>query len=275
MTSFFTCPLCDKPLTREERRWVCPGGHSFDRAKEGYCNLLPVNRKHSKDPGDDKAMAAARSAFLEKGYYAPLREELCRLAAAYTGGRPAVLDAGCGEGYYTGGLYHALLKAGKTPRMAGTDISKYILRRAAKRERDIEFAVASSYHLPVASESVDLILNCFSPMAAEEFFRVLRPGGALLYVVPSAMHLWEMKQVLYDRPYPNEEKQVPYPGFACREVRRVEGRIHLPCREDISALFQMTPYVWNTPQDGIRRLEEREELDCRIGFHIHVFSRLP
>lgn len=71
MRSLFICPVCAAALQREERRYICPAGHSFDRAKEGYCNLLPVNRKHSKAPGDDKAMAAARSVFLGKGYYGP------------------------------------------------------------------------------------------------------------------------------------------------------------------------------------------------------------
>ena len=103
-------------------------GHSFDIAREGYTHLLPANRKHSKAPGDDKAMAAARSAFLGKGYYAPLRDAICELGVSLTGDRPAVLDSGCGEGYYTAGLYQALLDAGKSPVMAGIDISKFILR---------------------------------------------------------------------------------------------------------------------------------------------------
>lgn len=173
-------------------------------------------------------MAAARSVFLGKGYYAPLREALCALAVSMTGEAPTVLDAGCGEGYYTGSIYRALQDAGKAPQMAGTDISKFILRRAAKREKDIEFAVASSYRLPMAAGSADLIINCFSPMAAEEFRRVLRSGGGLLYVVPSEKHLWELKEILYHRPYINEVKQVPYEGFDSMEVRHVEKVIHMP-----------------------------------------------
>lgn len=273
MSSLFLCPLCGEPLARREKSYICPHGHSFDLSREGYCNLLPVNQKHSKAPGDDKDMAAARSAFLSKGYYAPLREALCQLAVSATGSAPAVLDTGCGEGYYTGGVYHALLEAGKQVRMAGTDISKFILRRAAKRERAIEFAVASSYHLPVADGSIDLLINCFSPLALAEFRRVLKPGGTMLYVVPSEMHLWELKEVLYDEPYPNEVKQTPYEGFAYEEIRHVERVIHLPCQEDIHALFRMTPYCWKTPRAGAERLTALKELDCRISFDIHVFHR--
>ena len=180
MNSLFVCPLCGGALTRREGSYLCPAGHCFDIAREGYTYLLPVNRKHSKTPGDDKAMAAARHAFLEKGYYAPLCEELCQLAVELTGDAPAVLDNGCGEGYYTAGIYRALCEAGKTPVMAGIDISKPILRLAAKREKNVQFAVASSYRLPAADGSVDLLINCFSPLAIEEFRRVLRPGGRLL-----------------------------------------------------------------------------------------------
>ena len=149
--SLFVCPICGAALEREPGRYRCPAGHSYDVAREGYTHLLPANRKHSKMPGDDKGMAAARSVFLSKDYYAALRDALCRLALDYAPEHPAVLDTGCGEGYYTSAVYRALRDAGKAPCMAGTDISKAILRRAAKREKDVEFAVASSYHLPVAT----------------------------------------------------------------------------------------------------------------------------
>ena len=184
-----------------------------------------------------------------------------------------MLDSGCGEGYYTAAIYRALCGAGKSPRVAGTDISKFILRLAAKREHALELAVASSYRLPVADGSIDLLLNCFSPLAIEEFRRVLRPEGHFLYVVPSAMHLWEMKQVLYDHPYPNEVKETPYEGFAYAEIRHVEDRIRVLGQEDIHALFQMTPYYWKTPKSGCQRLAALEELAVTISFDIHVFRR--
>ncbi len=235
--SLFVCPICGAALEREPGRYRCPAGHSYDVAREGYTHLLPANRKHSKMPGDDKGMAAARSAFLSKDYYAALRD------------------------------------AGRMPCMAGTDISKAILRRAAKREKDVEFAVASSYHLPVADRSIDLLLNCFSPLALEEFRRALRPGGTFLYVVPSEKHLWELKQVLYDHPYPNEVKETPYEGFAYAEIRHVEDRIRVLGQEDLHALFQMTPYYWKTPKSGCQRLAALEELAVTISFDIHVFRR--
>ena len=273
--SLFRCPVCAAPLTREARAYRCGAGHSYDIAKEGYTYLLPPNQKHSAAPGDDKGMAAARREFLSKGYYQPLLDTLCREILTRAGDAPAILDTGCGEGYYTAGVYRALLEAGKSPRMAGIDISKFILRYAAKRKKAVEFAVASSYRLPVADGSVDVLLNCFSPLALEEFRRVLRPGGTFLYVVPAADHLWELKEVLYERPYPNEEKETPYEGFTYEAIVPVDGRIRLENQADIHALFQMTPYYWKTPKEGAERLAALDTLDCRIAFRIHIFRKNP
>lgn len=273
--SLFRCPLCASPLTRTDRTYTCPKGHSFDRAREGYVHLLPANQKHAKDPGDDKEMAAARNRFLSGGWYAPLREALCRLALTYTPAGASVLDAGCGEGYYTAGVYAALSETGQVGQMAGVDLSKPSLRWAARREKAVEFAVASVYHLPVADASVDLLLNCFSPLALDEFRRVLRPGGVYLYVVPAARHLWELKEVLYDRPYLNKEEDIPYEGFSYLEVVPVETVLELPDRDTIRDLFSMTPYRWKTPKAGAARLEELDHLRVTAAFRVHVFRREP
>ena len=270
--SLFRCPLCAAPLTAGERTYTCPQGHSFDRAREGYVHLLPANQKHAKDPGDDKAMAAARGRFLDGGWYAPLREELCRLVLSHAPASPAVLDAGCGEGYYTAGVLGALAAAGAGAELAGVDLSRPSLRRAARRAPGVEFAVASVYRLPVADTSIDLLLDCFSPLALEEFRRVLRPGGVFLYVVPAARHLWELKEVLYDRPYLNREEDVPYEGLRCLEVVPVEARMDLD-RAALANLFTMTPYRWRTPRAGAERLAGLDRLAVTAAFRVHVFRR--
>ena len=271
--SLFCCPVCGAPLVRETRAYRCGNRHSYDIAREGYTYLLPPNQKHSAAPGDDKEMAAARREFLSKGYYRPLLNTLCCQIQSLTGDSPVILDVGCGEGYYTAGIYQTLTAAGRRPKMAGTDISKAILRSAAKREAGIEWAVASSFHLPVADGTADVLLDCFSPLALEEFRRVLKPGGVFLYVGPGADHLWELKQVLYDRPYPNEEKETPYAGFTYRSIVPVEDVITLPCQADVHALFQMTPYYWKTPKAGAERLSALDSLTTRISFRIHIFQR--
>lgn len=272
MTSLFRCPICTAPLEREGKTYRCPAGHSYDISREGYVHLLPANQKHAKDPGDDKAMAAARSRFLDSGAYAPLREALCALSTSHTGPAPAVLDAGCGEGYYTAGILAALEAAGKMPRLAGADLSKPSLKKAARRAPEAEFAVASVYRLPLADHSVELVVNCFSPLALGEFLRVLRPGGTYLYVTPAAKHLWELKQVLYDKPYLKKEEAIPYEGFTYEAVVPVTARFRAE-GEVLRDLFRMTPYYWKTSKEGAGRLAALDGLDVTADFRIHVFRR--
>ena len=268
--SLFRCPNCAAPLIRGEGAYRCERGHSFDISAAGYTHLLVANQKNSKNPGDDKAMVAARTAFLDAGYYAPLRDALCAVTAEALAGRDncAVLDCGCGEGYYTAGIAGTVNAA-----IAGIDISKFALKKAAKRVPKGEFAVASAYHLPLMDESVDVLLNVFSPLAVDEFARVLKPNGVFVYVVPSAAHLWEMKQVLYKKPYENEVRRDDYPGFTYVGAEQGRENIHLTCSEHIMALFGMTPYAWKTPREGVEKLRGYEELDTGIGFDVHIYRK--
>ena len=132
--------------------------------------------------------------------------------------------------------------------------------------------MASVYRLPVADASADLLVDCFSPLALEEFRRVLRPGGVFLYVVPAPEHLWELKRVLYDTPYLNPDEAVPYGGFEYLDIVPVEGRMALSGPEAMD-LFRMTPYCWKTPRAGVERLEALEALEVGMAFRIHVFRR--
>lgn len=275
LPSLFTCPICRKPLLRMENSYRCWSGHSYDLSAAGYIHLLPANKMHSKNPGDDKAMVAAHTAFLDAGYYESLRRALCSIAADLCAGKEdcTLFDSGCGEGYYTFGIHNTLRQSGVAVRTAGIDISKHALRKAARRLPEGEFAVASAYDLPLMDESVDLLYNVFSPMAREEFLRVLHPGGHLIYVVPSARHLWEMKGLLYETPYENDASRADYEGFAHVGTRTVRETICLTENAHIMALFGMTPYAHKTPKGGIERLQALETLETTIGFDVHIYQK--
>ena len=274
--SGFVCPVCGGRLTDAGGAVRCPAGHSFDRAKEGYVNLLLVSRMHSKIPGDSKEMVAARNRFLNGGGYAPFDAELARLCAELArkkGGVLHILDAGCGEGYYDGAICAELERQGLPFRLAGFDISKAAVRLAAKRKLpNAAFAVASSFAAPVESGWADVVLNIFSPFAGEEFRRCLAPGGRLIYAVPTAEHLMGLKDVLYDEPYENPCQQVDYPGFSPAEETRVEDRITVE-GQAIGDLFAMTPYYWKTPAEGSARLARLERLETPIGFRFLLYDR--
>lgn len=271
--SLFICPLCGSALERNEKSYICPLGHSYDVSAEGYVHLLPANKKHSKLPGDDKNMVRARSRFLSGGFYQPLQSVLSALVLELSSDSPAILDSGCGEGYYTQGIFDALTRAGKAPLAAGIDISKEAVRLAAKRLKNAEFAVASAYHLPLADESVDFVINCFSPLCVSEFKRVIKADGYFIYVVPAPRHLWELKCAVYNNPYENERVCAEYEGFRQREAVQLAKRIAVSDRQSIADLFTMTPYFWKTPQEGVQRLLSLDKLDTEISFDIYVYQK--
>lgn len=276
MNSLFSCPHCGRELCRGEKSYRCPQGHSFDIASEGYVYLLPPNQKHAKVPGDNKQMVSARRMFLDAGWYEKFSNTLNILAETFLSAynRPVrILDAGCGEGYYTGRLYEFLSRKGIPPETAGFDISKFAVKAAAKRYPKIEFAVASSFHIPVAAQSFDLAVNIFAPLVPTELERILRFHGIFIYAVPSESHLYGLKEILYEHPYKNEKKETEYPGFVLEERVPVRDMLRLSDPGAIQALFSMTPYYWKTPAEGSERLLHTEFLETEIGFDFLIYRR--
>ena len=270
----FICPLCGSTLADTESSLRCAAGHSFDKARQGYAHLLPVQQKHALLPGDDREMVAARRRFLKDGWYDPFCKKLCELSASALSEKenPLIADAGCGEGYYTAAVKDALLKSGISPRICAFDISKFAVKAAAGQHKGIDFAVASSYAIPLPDACADLVLNIFSPMADREFARILKPGGTLIFAVPSVRHLWGLKEILYEKPYENEEKEIEYPGFSETNRVPVRARISLPAQAACD-LFAMTPYAWKTGAAGRARLQALDQLETEIGFDFLVFRR--
>jgi 23S rRNA (guanine745-N1)-methyltransferase len=229
---------------------------------------------NSKIPGDSKEMAASRSAFLDKGYYEPLLKELERTVLELSKNEePAMLDCGCGEGYYTSNIAKELKNRFPKAKIAGFDISRPSVKRAAKRTKDVDFAVASVFDIPVFDESFDILLNVFSPLSIDEYKRVLKDGGYYVYVVPAARHLWQLKAAIYDTPYENREEDIPYEGFEHVETRKVRYETLIKTKEDIFALFQMTPYYWKTSAKGAEKLSAYESLMTEVAFDIHIYKK--
>src|SRR5204862_963621 len=96
------CPVrdCHQGLMREEKRLVCPQGHSFDAAASGYINLLQPQDKRSKDPGDTAAAVAARRRLHNRGVTGALLDAIGEIVRTFKGG--VVLDECCGVGCYMG-----------------------------------------------------------------------------------------------------------------------------------------------------------------------------
>ena len=188
----FICPICASPFEINEAGAAkCEKGHSFDRSREGYYNLLvgATGGVH----GDNREMLLARRRFLDTDAYLPLATELSSAVLRYTESRDDVLDMGCGEGYYT----RIVSEARDGGKVYAFDISKDAVKLAAKRAKRASFAVASSYKIPVASESFGAIYNVFSPLALEEVKRVLKPDGTFIAVLWHFPRVENMRFILH------------------------------------------------------------------------------
>ena len=185
------CPICGEILDRIEKQYRCGNGHSFDLARQGYVNLLPVQQKRSLNPGDTREQVLGRRAFLETGCYEPISNTLNETAKEL-GATGPILDVGCGEGYYSARLAEAL-----DAELTGLDISKEAVRCAAAKYKGPQWLCGTAAHLPVESHSAGVVTSLFALTMAEEFKRVLRPDGYFFQVLAAEDHLLGLKSIIY------------------------------------------------------------------------------
>lgn len=273
--SGFICPVCRLELKRGEHSYKCEKGHSFDISSKGYVNLLLSKDMNAKLPGDNKMMVNARADFLSKGYYSHLAKEMSRAVTEnFKGG--LILDAGCGEGYYTEEIYRSVREKAENVKLCAVDISKFACARAAKRFKgDIscETAAASVFHLPMADGSADILVTMFAPFCREEYFRVLKKGGCLIMAIPGENHLFSLKEAVYDEPYRNETADYDIDGFEFLESRKISRKIFIDNSEDIKSLFSMTPYYYKTGTHGHERVNALEHLETEAEFEVLIYRK--
>ncbi len=236
------CPLCSLPLNENPQGLACFNRHQFDRAKEGYFNLLPVHHKNSREPGDAKQQLIARRAFLTAGYFLPLVDALKKIINPNV---ESLLDIGCGEGYFTQLLHEHSANAD----VYGLDISKAGVRLAAKsRMQNLTYVVASSHSLPFEDASMDVITRIYAPSKDEELFRVLKPAGKLIIVTPGEQHLLALRQKIYQSIKPHPKPITPQ-GFGELKQESVCFSLAVPAGDLAAALLSMTPFTWKlTPE---------------------------
>lgn len=276
LTNVFRCPVCREPLPGADdgRSWRCATGHTYDVAREGYANLLITHQRRQRDPGDSVEMLRHRRAFLDAGHYGVLAESVRQAAELQPG--TAVLDAGCGEGYYTRNWVadHAGLA------LAGVDIAKPAVRMAAKRAASpaARYAVASVYDLPVLDASVDLAVSIFAPLHSPEFERVLRAGGRLLTVTPGPDHLAGLKAKLFAEPEAHPDTG-PFERDGADTIlepsgtTRVRTELALTTSAGVADLLNMTPYAWYVAPEVRAAVVSEASLSTPIDFLITTYRR--
>jgi len=265
----WACPHCRLTLRAgpEARSLTCASGHAFDRAREGYVNLLPANRKRSGDPGDNAEMVAARRRVHHADIYRPLADAVvATLTAAKVEGR--VLDLGCGEGYYTQALAVALPRTS----IYGVDISRNAVRLAAKKCPAADIAVASAFSLPVPDGSLDAVVRIFAPSQDSELLRVLKPHGFYLEVGPGPRHLWQLRQGLYDAPREHAQAREDIAGMTLYERGELQYEVQ-PEPGQLADIISMTPFAHRAPKPRRDSLLASELSAVSMVFSLRLFRR--
>lgn len=261
------CPVCGEKLNKADRSYICPNRHSFDIARQGYVNLLTVNQKHSLNPGDTREQVLSRRVFLEAGYYRPILNTLIETAKELDITGP-VIDAGCGEGYYSAQLAQAL-----NAELMGFDISKEAVRCAAAKYKGPTWLTATASHIPVENGSAKLLTSLFALTLPEEFSRVLAQDGYYFQVLACQDHLLTLKSIIYDELKLKEKDSVPeLPGFEL--VRSIPIRFAFTVEgEQIQNLFSMTPHVFRIGKEGAERLKNTKTLTDTASCVLNVYRK--
>ncbi len=276
MISFdsFVCPHCgaDMYLTSDAKSLVCGGErkrHCFDLSSSGYVNFAPPSQSGS---GDSKEAVRSRTRFLESDSYKPICTKITDIVNQYCN-EGIVVDAGCGEGYYTNNIAKSF-----SGEVLGFDLSKFAVEYAAKSARrngvsNSFFGVGSVFAMPIKDGAADAVVNIFAPCVEEEYSRILKKGGVLITAGAGENHLLGLKKAVYDTAYKNTEREDMPKGMALVDERVVSYKLSLEDKGLISALFSMTPYYYRTNENDLKKLLSLNALTTEIEVKIKVFRK--
>ncbi len=273
-TDFLVCPICRGKISTEGHSLVCDATtgkkHCFDLSRSGYADLS----HRSGGGGDPKGAVSDRTEFLNKGYYAPLADEIGRLCLKYLTPTSFIVDAGCGEGYYS--QHIALLYPNGF--LFGADLSKHAVHRASVRRNtsglnNSFYAVASVFELPLADGCADGCISMFAPVCEAEFSRVLVDGGVLIVGCAAPRHLYKLKEAIYDEVYLNEERADLPNSMTLLETANISYSVLINNTKDIMTLFGMTPYRFRTSESSYSRLCALDSIDVDVDVEFRVYQK--
>lgn len=270
----FKCPVCNHALAKADSQYRCNQGHTYDIARQGHVNLLLPQHIGRGKPGDSREMLRSRREFLNFGYYRGFSDQLnAMVLTALPVDRPiTLLDAGCGEGYYTSRLRQALTAEGREAEVYGVDVAKGAVQYAAGMDKSIRFAVASTYHLPISDRSMDCIACIFAPRHEGEFARVLKETGKLMVAAPGPRHLFSLRAIIYTEPEDIGPRGDVGGNFYLEEQVNVTYPISINTNRDIQHLLTMTPYSKHVDGVALAKLKALTRLETEIDISIFVYG---
>ena len=228
-------------------------------------------------PGDSGDAVRGRRAFLAAGHFDRLSDQVNEaVATQLTGGSGTacrILDAGCGEGFYLRRLRERLPHRPESACTCwGVDISRPAISLASRADRAGQYAVGSTFRLPVLTGAIDVAYRVFAPSDAAQLRRVLRPDGRLVVVMPGPHHLQSLRHLVYESPREHSQEPVTLEGFRCLGQTRLTYPLRLRDPGQVQALVAMTPYRWHVSAEMSDRLGALDRLDTDADFLLAVYA---
>ena len=240
------CPKCHQQLHLENKTLKCENNHCYDISKRGYINLLLNPDKATNNPGDSKESLVARKAYLNKGYYDPILNQVIHCIDEFKHQDTlSILDLGCGEGYYTQGLK----KHFESSDVYGLDISK----------------------IPILDHSLDFICALFTVVNQDELKRALKKDGYIIHVTANNQHLIEIKELIYDEIKVKSDKYIRL-DFNQVKSYDFKEKVHISNREDALNLLMMTPHYYHIKKEKRGVLDTLQGLDITIDIKVTVYA---
>lgn len=243
--NYFICPKCKSNMNIKNNSLMCENNHCFDISKKGYINFL-MNRKPPE--GYDKTFFEKRREMLNDGFYNHIAKEIANLLDSYTNIKN-IVDAGCGDGYYS----HII--EDRKYNIFAFDFSKDAVNVASRGVNNICFMVSDINNIPIKDNSMECILNIYTPANYIEFKRILSDIGIIIKVVPGKEHLRELrhtiKEQLKNEEYSNQEVINCFEEH-CELLNRIRAKNTINVNEkQLENLIRMTPLMFDIDLENI------------------------
>ena len=283
MTYPIACPLDALPLHQDGSVFHCSNGHSYDKSRIGYLNLLPVQFKPSGDPGDSKSMVNARQHVMASGVFDEIAAKICDLVITIRNRqeRPFhVVDAGCGEGFFTNKIIQALNtgdnQQSESCQILGVDISKAAIVAACKAYRTLNWAVANNKRLPIVPGSTDLITSLFGFECWQHWAEVQTKAQSVLVVRAGPNHLIELRRLIYDTVEVTSPASSPVAlesGYQLQQEHHLSLLQKVPS-EVLSSVLEMTPHIHRINKAKLDAVDFSNAMMVTFEVTIFEYSRV-
>lgn len=247
------CPICGSHFHIQGNSLICENDHCYDFSKKGYINFVPTHQQDKEKYNE--ALFEARKTILNAGFYRPVLERISSiLTNTYADSPFTLLDVGCGEGYYSRSLSERFGKA----TIIGCDISRAAIISAAQSSRQPLWMIANLKKLPIATQSINVLLDILTPADYTEFRRIT--GDYLIKVIPGNDYLKEIRQAVAHNlsrgeSYNNQEVvNHLHENISIMENQRLLYTLPLSSTES-RAFLRMTPLTFGFSNERLDQIQ--------------------